>query len=867
MNFLLSYNWLKEFAALKITPENFAREFSRQAFSVERIHEMSRGLENVVVGKIVHIKAHPNADKLRIAITDVGPHKLEIVCGGVNLAVGMRVAAAQVGARVRWHGEGALTELAPAEIRGVKSEGMICGANELSVGGKSLFEVFPHLEKEILDLSWIQAAPGTPLAIALGLDDVVFDLEITSNRPDGMSVMGLAREAAAIFGVKFNDKNFTAGAGVSRPADHSVRGRRSGYPEPARQFTVEVQDKKLCGRYLGAMIENVTVQESSWLIKRRLWLAGVRPINNIVDITNYVMLETGQPMHAFDADKVSLSKAPHLNPRIIVRRARATETIKALDGKNYTLGNEMLVIADAKNPIAIAGIMGGEETGVTWDTKRIIFEAATFDPVSVRRTARALNLYSDSQLRFEKGLSTEAPPVAMARAVALAGELETADAGVSRIRDRFVRDRGTGHPEPARSIITAMRDIRARPYKPAVFPLVWSDIPTAIGIDEKKWKPAQSKKVLAALGFKIKGSGNRVKVLAPWWRDSDIGSSRDFVEEVARLYGYYNLPSRLPSGEIPPRPTGSALTFEDDIRRALAAYGWDEIFTYSLISKGALAAVGFVPEQAFKLLNPLTADLEYLRPSLIPSALLVVKENEKNFPTRFVFEVSNIYKMLGAGDLPREESWVIGCVWDASTADSASAVGADVSRAENGALFRQAKGALEALLKKIGVVYHFERYQGHDLWHPGRTLSIESDRDHLGTLGELHPDITERFGIEGRVAIFNFSVTAALRARLQIPAYEPPPPYPPVKRDIAFIVGERYEYSRLADFIRGFDPLISEVMLFDVYRGRNVGDGKKSLAFHLVYSSPERTLKAEEVDIVHKNLEAALQAQFAAELR
>ncbi|MDO8617914.1 MAG: phenylalanine--tRNA ligase subunit beta [Candidatus Uhrbacteria bacterium] len=413
MNLLASYNWLKEYVDLKgITPEEFASRISLSGPGIERLYPQGEHLRQIVVGRVVEIKTHPNADKLKLALVDVGGKTLSIVCGGSNLAVDQWVAVAKIGAMVRWHGEGEPVELKSAEIRGIKSEGMICAANEIG-----LFDIFPHIEREILDLN--KALPeaklkaGMPLGDLLGVaDDVVMDVEVTTNRPDAMSIAGLAREAAAILKRKF----LWAGS-LNIPL---IRGSQSERVGALTGVSVRIADKTLCPRFMAVQIDGVKVGPSPWWLKRRLISSGVRPINNVVDITNYVMLEIGQPMHVYDSLQLTAYSS---QPKLEVRIARVGEKMLALDGKEYQLDDTMLIVADERQPIDIVGVMGGEATGVTKDTTSILFEAATVDPVSIRRTARKLNLYSGAQALFEKGLSTEAPPLAIARAIELCLEL------------------------------------------------------------------------------------------------------------------------------------------------------------------------------------------------------------------------------------------------------------------------------------------------------------------------------------------------------------------------------------------------------------------------------------------------------------
>ena len=395
MNILVSDNWLREYVKMKQSPEEFAAIISKTGPSVERIAKLGGDLDKVVVGKILSLAKHPNADKLRLTLVDVGAKKLNIVCGGVNLYENELVAVALVGAKVRWHGEGDLVTLEPATIRGVASEGMICGANEIGLADR-----FPHAEKEIMDLTPKPGGeflkPGTLLADALGLKDSVYDIEVTSNRPDALGMVGMAREAAAATGGEFLWKE---------PRIPMLRGTVHG-------LQVKIQEKKLCSRYLGVRISGIVVGGSPDWLKERLAAAGLRPINSVVDITNYVMLELGQPMHAFDVSKIK-------GETIIVRTAMVGEKIKALDGNVYKLSPEMLVIADAAAPVAVAGIIGGAESGVTEDTTDIILEAASFNSASVRRTGRDLNIRTDAVMRFEKNVPSGVVAPAAARAAEL----------------------------------------------------------------------------------------------------------------------------------------------------------------------------------------------------------------------------------------------------------------------------------------------------------------------------------------------------------------------------------------------------------------------------------------------------------------
>ena len=806
MNILASYNWIKEYVGLKESAEAFARRISLSGPAVERLYPQAALYDKMIIGRIADVKPHPNADKLRLVSTDVGPAQLgvggekplEIVCGGSNLEVGMKVVVALVGAKVKWHGQGDLVELKPAEIRGVKSDGMICGANEVG-----LADAFPHADREIMDVSWLKAKPGTSLAKALDLDDTIFDIEVTTNRPDAFCMIGLAREASAVLGGKFL---------WHEPVLPSLPKGTT-----AKELSVKVAAPKLCTRYQAVVMTDVTVGPSPWWLKRRLLQAGLRPINTVVDITNYVMLEYGQPMHAFDYDV--------LGPSIVVRAAREGETIKTLDGTERKLTASNLVIADAEKPVAVAGVMGGERSGVSERTKTIVFESATFDPVSVRRTARALNLHSDSSLRYEKGLPEDLTQAALARAVELCQEV-----ACGRVASKVFDERSA----PRRRARFSFRPARAEE-------LIGVSIP-------KKDMVA----ILKSLGFGVAGAGAKLEVTVPYWRERDIEGERDFAEEIARVYGYANLPSVMPAGEIPVAPPDRLLDAEDAAKGFFRAAGCLELLNYSMIPRDLIEKAGLDPAKCLRIANPLSVDFEYMRPSLIPGMLQTIKENQGLFPEGRVFEVSNVY-FPRQGHLPDERLNVCAAVYGPHESDR---------------LFRDVKGLLEAYCPTVGAHWiELERVNDHALWHPGRSVRIVVDGETFGTLGEIRPQVLGKFGVDGRVAMLDFDL-AVLLSRCGISKrYVPIPQFPPVKRDLALVAPERVEYGELEGMLRQGSGLLKEVELFDVYRGKGVEDGKKSLAVHLTFATGERTLTAEEVYAEIVRMTKGVQDKFGAMVR
>ncbi|MCC7522978.1 phenylalanine--tRNA ligase subunit beta [Candidatus Uhrbacteria bacterium] len=781
MNILVSYDWLKEYVDLKgLTPEQFAARVSLSGPGVERLYPQGRDLDKIVVGHVLNVDKHPNADKLRIAVVDLGNSKATIVCGGSNLEKDQWVVVAKVGSNVRWHGEGELVELVPAEIRGVKSEGMICAANEIG-----LFDAFPHQEREILDLGkalpGMKLKPGTPLADALGLSgDTLMDIEVTSNRPDAFSLLGIAREAATILNKKLEWKP----AVVRKPKIAKNKN-----------LQVMVSDKKLCPRYMAAKIEGVTVGQSPWWMKRRLLSAGIRPINTAVDITNFVMLELGQPMHVFDAEKLAGNK---LN----VRKAKAGETMQALDGKTYKLHEDALVIADAEHPQAVAGVMGAETSAVTIGTTSIVLEAASFDPVSIRRTARKLNLYSDAQLRFEKGLSTQALPDAMARAIELITELCGGE-------------------------LTTLQDVQTAKYKAPSYSISFAKIDELIGVPIKKTDAAST---LKRLGFAVKTDAKKLTATVPWWRDHDIESGRDLVEEIARVYGYANLPSVFPAG-VSKRKTDRELILEQKTRDLVCGAGYTEAFTYSFISKQIAERAGFDTKSMLKLSNPLSADFEFMRTSLLPSMLDVMAENQDRFRDQHLFEIAHAYYTKDKG-LPNEQLEM--------------AVGVMGDRA-----WKEARGLVEHTFDGLGVRNIAWKPLATDpFWHPGRTAQAFDGDRLLATVGEIHPNLASKYKFDGRVALAHVPLENVFDSASDAKLYTPIPTYPVSKRDAAFVVSRDIHVQDMTAALMRASKLIRHVEWFDTYRGKGLPEDKKSVAFHFFIGSDEKTLETSDVDQV-----------------
>ncbi len=865
MNLLVSYAWLKEYVGLKETPEQFAARMSLSGPSVEKIMPQFSGLDGIVVGEVLKLEPHPKADKLRLVTVDIGDSvsklatrnpQLTLVCGGSNLCVGQKVAVALVGATVRWHGQGDPIVLQPAEIRGVKSEGMICAAEEIGLG-----EAFPSSDDHgILDLGKeipeLNVKNGTPLLDVLsGQDDVVMDIEVTANRPDCMGMVGMAREASAILKhpMKWKEPRFSS---------HVARRTVPESRDVATALSVKIDAKKACSRYIGVRMQGVKVAPSPWWLKRRLLSAGVRPINNLVDITNYVMLETGQPMHVFDAHKLHtrhpelgsgsktgksemLKQVQHDVAEIHVRFARSGEKIRALDGKTYELDDKILVIADTEKPIAIAGVMGGEETGADANTADIVLEAASFDPVVVRKGSRKLLLQSDSQLRFEKGLSHMAPAAAMTRAIELVRELAGGE-------------------------VVAMKDEQTLKYKPLKFSITTDEVSALIGIEVKKNEMVD---VLKRLGFGVKLQGKKLTAEVPWWRDHDIESGRDLVEEIARIIGYARIPSVVPF-ETAPRQTDAVIQWEDRLKDLAKAAGYTELYSWSFVSEDLLRKAGFDPSHLLKVQNPLSADWSVMRPSLLPAMLQAVADNQEREKDLRLFECSNVYlrktearsaetgaRHAGLRASDSELTW-------SDLPEEASQFMLAVRDADEGEAWRKAKGYIEHLFETFGIGgVSWKRVSNEDLWHPGRTAQAFKDDVPLATVGEIAPNIVGNFKIKGRVGAAVVNIKEFMAFAKTSKAYTASMPFPEAKRDLALAVDANVDFRDLEVAILKSDARILSVQWFDTYQGKGLAEGKKSVAMHLLIGSREKTLDSAEVDGAMNSAILACKEKFGADVR
>jgi phenylalanyl-tRNA synthetase beta chain len=812
---LISFKWLKKFVKLadSTTPEEVAQKLTLSTVEVEGIIKQGEHLDNVVVGKILKVEKHPQADKLNLCTVDVGNEQLLIVCGGSNVVEGMLVAVAKVGSRVRWHGEGDLITLEPAMIRGVESRGMICGADEIG-----LIELFPKKsEKEIVDLSHLKIKPGTPLAEALGLNDVIFEIDnkSLSNRPDLWGHYGIAREVAVLY-------------------NREVQPYETQKIKPGKEIElkISVEDKNLCPRYMAVQLSGIKINASPAWMQQALLSVGIRPINVIVDITNYVMLETGQPLHAFDAMKVS--SINNQVSSIVVRKARESEKILLLDGKEYTLPSETLVIAGEEKVLAIAGVMGGEESGIHDDTTSIILESANFNASSIRKTIGALNLRTDAAVRFEKSLDPNLCSLAQARAVELITELCPEAKVVSSVIDIY--------PEPQKTKILTV--------SPEVFE---KKIGTALPLKTII-------KILTRLGFEVKEDKEKLKITIPTWRATkDITIPEDIVEEVLRIYGYENIPSLLPELPITPPLSNPIRQLEHHVRDILVReFAFTETALYSFISPEQITQLGDDTNRYAELANPLSKEKPFSRRSLLPNLLESLSKNTScaielrllETGKTFIPEEAGARTSASDGELlPRQDTQV--CFLYTNKND------------------KTPWWTIRQILERLGKgSYHLQPATQLASWqHPGRTADIVYHNQVIGSIAELHPATLERHGLSERVAYAEINLSMLASLDTQSSAYHALPRYPEVVRDVAFLIDRNISHEQIILVLQNIHSLLQKIELFDVYSGEHVKTGYKSMAYRLTYADPEKTLTTEEVEKAHQEVIKKLQEMFKIEVR
>jgi phenylalanyl-tRNA synthetase beta chain len=790
-------SWLRSYIDVTLPPRELGHRLTMAGLETSGIEMIGKNWGNILVGHVVAVEQHPNADRLSLATVGLGTEEITVVCGAPNVAAGQRIAFAKIGARLTDPQTGKLETLKAAQIRGVISQGMVCSKRELSLGDD-------HTGILVLD----ENAPiGTPLADYMG--DAVLDLEVTPNRPDWLSILGVAHEAAAI-------------------SEGSVREPDISYPETGTPIedhvTVVIDATDLCPRYTASLVNGIRVGPSPDWMQERLLKAGQRPINNIVDITNYVMLEYGQPLHAFDYHALG-------QKLVRIRRARKGEALVTLGGESHRLTEDMLVIADAEWAIALAGVMGGVNTEVTESTTSILLESANFSPGSIRRTSLALKMRSEASMRFERGVNPELASIGLRRATQLILELAGGQAA-QRIIDVY-----PGRPERHSVALTLDRTEKVLGVR---IPL------------------KETERILTSLGFQHARKGrDTLEVEVPYWR-SDIAIEEDLIEELARVRGYDSIPTTFLSGSIPLHQPQPDRELRERMKDLLVTTGLQEVITYPLA--GSEGFGGAEAPNTLKVVNPMTPEHVYLRTSLRESILSTLGYNQRFGQSGVsIFEVGRGY-LPRSDDLPEEREMAVGLVWgDRSPLSWTSG--------EEAADFYDAKGTVEAVLAGLGLVGDFN--PGEDpLLLPGKTAWVTVGGQVVGVIGEVRPEVQERFEVSsGVVAMFELDLGEILPLLPERPqGFKPLAQFPGSHRDLALLVDASVSAAQLESIIRR-NNLVRNVTVFDVYSGKGVARGKRSIGLRVHFQSSRQTLTSEAVNKAQERVLSDLERETGAQIR
>jgi phenylalanyl-tRNA synthetase beta chain len=774
----LPLNWLKEYVEVNIPAEKLAEKLTMTGLEVESI-ESPVDFSKVVIGEVLEREKHPNADKLNVAKVNVGNEVLQIVCGAPNLNVGQKVAVALVGAKL---GD---FEIAKRELRGVTSHGMICSEKELSLGED-------HNGIMVLEKN---APIGDDFAKYLKTEKVI-DIKIFANRPDLMGMTGLAREVAAALNKKLNLTKIAVKESNECTAQDLV--------------DIEIKNQQLCPRYIAKVVRNVKIGPSPTWMQERLVACGVRPINNLVDISNYVMLEYGQPLHFFDYQKV---KGNNPKATIVVRTGQKDEKFTTLDGVNRKLNENMLVIADDKKAIGLAGVMGGQNTEVDDTTIDILIEAAVFDKANIRRTSRALGLRSEAVARFEKGIPIGLPEVAIERSAQLLAELAGGRVCAGKV------------------------DVSIKIPTEVSINLETEKVNRFLGV---KLTKSEITEMLGKLEFLVSGTKDKILVKVPWWRP-DIDGEADLYEEIIRIWGYDKLPSTLPEtgGRIPRE--NEELDFDNVVKKLLSDIGFSEIYTYSFVTGKDLAAVGENTAEAPKVENPLVSDQEYLRSSLIGSMLRSLAENQFNKESLRFFEIGKTFRNKKGSLLPEEKRYLcVGII---------GGVSYPIQYAE-GQNFYEAKGVLERLAKDLIPSELLEvKAIENTIFKTGRAAKVLANKEEIAVIGEIDKQVLSYFDLKKEAAILYMDLEKISKTKAER-IFDQFSRFPKVTRDISILIDKKVEVGQIISKLAGISSLIQKTEVIDIYEGRTLEKNQKSVTVRIEFISMEKTLTEEEVDKV-----------------
>jgi phenylalanyl-tRNA synthetase beta chain len=799
----ISLKWLHHYVSIPISTEELAHQLTMAGLEVEAVTDRFACLDRVLVGKITGIRPHPEADNLSICDVDAGDRIYSVVCGAPNAALNIKSLLALPGAVL----PGGM-EVKETVIRGVISEGMLCSSAELAIGS----------DRDGIYILETDPPKGTPLSKALNLSDKILEIGLTPNRPDCLSVIGIAREIAALLDQPMTPPAIHHPPSIGRIADMT---------------SVTIENPDLCPRYAAAMVTGITVAPSPFWIQDYLLAVGLKPINNIVDITNYVMMELGQPLHAFDYDQLD-------EHRIVVRTPRPDEkTFTTLDGKNRQLPTDAVLICDGKKPVAIGGVMGGENSEITGASTQVLIESACFDPISIRKTSKSLGLSTDASFRFERGVDPEGTVIALERAVQLMVEI----AGGSPAGDIIDE-----HPNPKKRPAIALDIHRTNRH-----------LGTDLLIDDIVH-------LLESVAFSVSRiDENTLEVVPPSFR-VDVSRPEDLMEEVARTWGYDRIATTLPKISAGTGLGNPEFELKQQIKDRMSGFGFAEVITYSFIGKAACERLN-IPDgdprrRMLDVLNPLSEDQGVMRTSLIPGLLDMMQTNiSRNVKNLKLFELGKIFLSNGPDRQPDEIEMLAG-LWTGARNPSSWNAAAEPCD------FYDLKGALEALFEsfKIKSIRFSALPKGACAYtRPGRTAEIRIDQQSIGRIGELTPAVMENYGIRQTAFIFEIHIRELLGLLPDTITFSAIPRFPAVERDITLIVDKTTPAGDILEEIHAHrETLVERVLLLDVYDGAPIPAGKKSLSLRITYRSPDETLSDEQVNMVHRRISEGLVGKFDA---
>ena len=808
----VSIKWLKDYIDFKETPEQIADKLTMAGVPVENIKDMGAGLEKVITGKIVQIEKHPNADKLSICTLDVGQAEtIIIVTGATNVREGQIVPVAMIGAKLP-NG----LKISKGKLRGVASFGMLCSAAELNLDLDSLSDD----AKSGIYILPEDTSVGIQVKDVLGLNDVILEFELTANRADCFSVLGIVREIAVL-----------TGNPVKKPM---LRLQENGDKKANELISVKIEANNLCSRFSARVLQNVKVGKSPAWIKERIEAAGVRSINNVVDVTNFVMLEFGQPMHAYDYDML----AGHV---LIARQANQGEKLTTLDNVKRELNPSMLVIADSVQPAGLGGVMGGLASEVTESTKTVVLEAAAFNGANIRRTARACGLHSEASGRFERGVDVSNTVKALDRAAQLLEEM-----GACTVCPEIV-DAYPGFELPSQVKFTSTQ----------VNKHLGTTISSQVMVD-----------ILKRLEFEISSvKGEEITVTVPSWRN-DVRCMSDIAEEISRIYGFNRIASTLPDGSMMQGGQSEEQSFVDRVKDILVAAGMNEIISFSFTHPQTFDKLNIPVDsqlrQAVEIINPNTDEFPLLRTTAVSSVLETIARNlsRKNEDLK-IFEIGSVFtpKALPLTELPIEKLMLCGALTGKRT-DIAWNQGKDTVD------FYDAKGVIEALFERLGIQKYTVQAGEHYAMHPGKTALFMKGKEIIAYVGEVHPQVQAQMNITKKTYLFEMDIEKLMKYSALTCRYQSLPKYPAMSRDLALVVADDITASEVEKVIvKNAGNLLNNICLFDVYTGEQVGKGQKSLAFSLQFQSAEKTLTDAEIDPYFESIIKALEEAFNAKLR